>query len=226
MTKSQSNTLFGISIALFALGLFCFLTFWLMYIGFGLMIFGTILSLLSKKKWYYQLLLIGLPIGFVIFTFLRATAIPERYLIPDDFRGVIYVVFDQENGMDKEYEGFRRVYRIPESGVLFTQFSENDGAYLSQDFYFVDNNDNREKIGVLYSNHFNGPNTINPRPTEPPRDSLAVFDPKTTKKILEPNGREYYNCKALTVGRYDSIQRFNYLDPDYIEKAKRKQLKK
>jgi hypothetical protein len=226
MTKSQSNTLFGISIVLFAVGLFCFLTFWLMYIGFGLMIFGTILSLLSKKKWYYQLLLIGLPIGFVVITLVRATATPERFLIPDDFRGVVYVVFEQENGMDKEYEGFRRVYRIPESGVLFTQFSENDGAYLSQDFYFVDSNENREKLGVLYSNHFNDPKTINPRPTEPPRDSLAVFNPKTTGRFLASDKQEYYNYKALTVGRYDSIQRFNYLDPEYIEKAKRQQLKK
>lgn len=225
MMKSQSNTLFGISIVLFALGLFCFLTFWLMYIGFGLMIIGTILSLISKKKWYYQLLLIGLPIGFVVTIFLRATATPERFLIPDDFRGVVYVVFDQENGMDKEYEGFRRVYRIPESGVLFTQFSQNNAVNLSQDFYFVDSIENRKKLGVLYSNQFNGPNTINPKLTEPPRDSLAVFNPKTTGRFLTSDKQKYYNYKALTLGRNDSVQRFNYLDPEYIEKIKRKQLK-
>ena len=56
--------------------------------------------------------------------------IPERYLIPKDFRGVVYVVSDQENGTEKEYEGIHRVYRIPESGILFTQFSQNEDVII------------------------------------------------------------------------------------------------
>jgi hypothetical protein len=73
--------------------------------------------------------------------------IPERYLLPEDFRGVVYVVFNQENGKEKEYEGIHRVYRIPESGILFTQFSQNEEVYSFQEFFFVDRNDARRELG-------------------------------------------------------------------------------
>jgi len=225
MKQTLSNTLFGISIVLFALGLFCFLTFWLMYLGFGLMIIGAILCLLSKKKWFYQALLIGLPFGFVAFTFLNAIEMPERYLIPEDFRGTVYVVFDQDNGKEKEYEGIHRIYRIPESGILFTQFSQNEDVYSFQEFYFVDSNGKREELGELDNRHFNGPNTINPRATEPPRDSLVVFNKRTTGRILASDGQNYYNYKALTVGVYNSIEKWDYIAPKDIEKAKKKQLR-
>ncbi|AKP52899.1 DUF6843 domain-containing protein [Cyclobacterium amurskyense] len=225
MTKSNSNTLFGISIAFFVLGLFCFLTFWLMYLGFGLMILGTILCLLSKKKWFYQVLLIGLPFGFVAFTFLNAMEIPERYLLPEDFRGVVYVVFDQENGKEKEYEGIHRVYRIPESGILFTQFSQNEEVYSFQEFFFVNSNGKRKELGELDYRHFNTPNTINPRATEPPRDSLVVFNQRTIGRILAKDEQNYYNYKALTIGKYNEIEKWDYLDPEKIGKAKKEQLK-
>jgi len=196
-----------------------------MYLGFGLMTIGTILCLLSKKKWFYQVLLIGFPFGFVAFTFLNAMEIPERYLFPEDFRGVVYVVFDQENGKEKEYEGIHRVYRIPESGILFTKFSQNEEVYSFQEFYFVDSNGTRKELGELDNRQFNGPNTINPRTTEPPRDSLVVFNGRTTGRILASDGQNYYNYKALTVGTYNNTKKWDYIDPKDIGKAKKEQLK-
>lgn len=226
MTKSDSNTLFGISIVLFALGLFFFLTVWLGYLGFGLMIIGTILCLFSKKKWFYKALLIGLPVGFVVFTYLNAMEIPERYLLPEDFRGVVYVVFDQEKGEEKEYEGIHRVYRIPESGILITQFSENEDVFSFQEFFFENRNGELTELGVLDKRDFNGPNIINPKPTEPPKDSLVVFNQKTSGRILASDGQSYYNYKALTIGKYDQIEKWDYLDLKKIEEAKKEQLKK
>lgn len=196
-----------------------------MYLGFGLMILGTIVCFLSKKKWFYQALLIGLSFGFVAFTFLNAMEIPERYLIPENFRGVVYVVFDQENGKEKEYEGIHRVYRIPESGILFTQFSQNEDVYSFQEFFFVDSHGTRKELGVLDNRHFNWPNTINPRTTEPPRDSLVVFNQRTTGRILASDGQNYYNYKALTIGKYNEIEKWDYLDLTNIEEAKKEQLK-
>lgn len=196
-----------------------------MYLGFGLMILGTILCLFSKKEWFYQVFLIGLPFGFVAFTFLNAMEIPERYLIPKDFRGVVYVVFDQENGKEKENEGIHRVYRIPENGILFTQFSQNEDVYSFQEFFFVDSDGTRQELGELDNRRFNWPNTINPRTTEPPRDSLVVFNQRTTGRILSSGGQNYYNYKALTIGKYNEIEKWDYLDPKNIEEAKKEQLK-
>lgn len=61
---------------------------------------------------------------------------PETFLIPNDFKGVIVIVFNQEKGEDKEYENKRRIYRIPENGVLYTQFSPVKGI-LNEKFYYI-----------------------------------------------------------------------------------------
>jgi hypothetical protein len=224
MTKSQSNTLFKISIALFAIGIFFFFTFWLMLFGFGLMGVGIILSLLSKKNWKYQALVIGLPIGFVVFAFIKAIAIPERFLIPEDFRGVVYVVFDQKDGKEKEFEGFRRIYRVPNNGVLFTKFSENQGL-LNQDFYFIKNDGSREKMDVLDVRDFNENHTTNPNPSEPSRDRLAVFNPGTMGQTTTSKNEKQYIFTAFTVGKYKDIVHLNYLDKEYIKTAKMEQNK-
>lgn len=45
----------------------------------------------------------------------------EVFVVPDDFRGVAYVLFDQPNGTKPEFEWWSYVYRIPRSGVLRVQ---------------------------------------------------------------------------------------------------------
>jgi len=63
--KSKSTLGFGILVLL--LGVLFFLTFWLMYIGFALLIVGTIIVLFSGQKWYYKMISIVVPIGYVAF---------------------------------------------------------------------------------------------------------------------------------------------------------------
>src|SRR5215204_441344 len=129
MTANKSNSLFGFGIFSLLVGLFCFQTFWLMYFGFAFLALGTILILFSKQKWYYQLVAIGLPLGYVGFSILNAFARPETILLPNNFRGVVYVIYDKQIGQPKEYEGLRRVYKIPETGVLFTKFPQTQGIH-------------------------------------------------------------------------------------------------
>ena len=49
------------------------------------------------------------------------------------------------------------------------------------------------------------------RATEPPRDSLVVFNERTTGRILAADGQNYYNYKALTVGVYNNIEKWDYI---------------
>ncbi len=66
-------------------------------------------------------------------------------LIPEGYEGAVIIIFNQEDGAPKEYEGDKRVYRIPESGVLRTQFEPNYGIQNHQ-FFYVDNNGERTEI--------------------------------------------------------------------------------
>lgn len=64
----------------------------------------------------------------------------EIYLIPEGFRGTMIVYFDQPDGEKIQYEDDARVYNIPASGFLKTQFLKNGGC-LNNDrlqFYYVD----------------------------------------------------------------------------------------
>lgn len=63
---------------------------------------------------------------------------PETFLIPDGFRGEFVIFYDEPCGSPPKYVDGRRIYEIPESGVLVTAFDKNKG-YLDRKFFFVTN---------------------------------------------------------------------------------------
>ncbi len=65
----------------------------------------------------------------------KKNAESETFLIPDNYTGAIVIIFDQDNGNTKEYKDGRRIYNIPENGILYTQFSRVKGV-LNQKFYY------------------------------------------------------------------------------------------
>ena len=221
MTLTKSNTLFGLGIFFLLVGLFCFLTFWLMYFGFAFLALGTISILFSRQKWHFQLIAIGLPLGYVGFSIINAFARPETFLLPDDFRGVVYVIYDEQIGEPKDYEGLRRVYKIPATGVLFTKFPQTQGIH-NRKFYYVTPNGDRKELGILDYREYNEKYTVNPRPTEPPRDSLAVFTPEVSVDIMLKT-KNYYT--RFTVGKYQDIKSWNYLYPSYIDSIRQVTMK-
>lgn len=66
-------------------------------------------------------------------------------LIPEGYKGAVLIIFSQKNGEPKEYEGKKRVYRIPENGVLRTQFEPNYGVQNHQ-FFYVNSSNSRTEI--------------------------------------------------------------------------------
>lgn len=221
MTATKSHTKFGIGIFSQLIGLFFFQTFWLMYFGFAFLALGIILVLFSRQRWYYQLIAIALPLGYVGYSIMNAFARPETFLVPDNFHGVVYVIYDEQNGNPKEYEGLRRVYRIPETGVLFTKFPQTQGIH-DRKFYYLKPNGSRRELGVLDYRHYNEKYTINPTPVEPPRDSLAVFTPEIR---IDPMLKTKYYYTAFTVGKYQDIKVWNYLYPKYIDSLRQAAVK-
>jgi hypothetical protein len=77
------------------------------------------------------------------------SSVTENYLLPAGYEGPVVVVFDQENGAPAEQEGTERIYRIPNDGVLFTQFP-SAGGYRAK-FWYEDEEGERTEIPVVNS---------------------------------------------------------------------------
>jgi len=77
--------------------------------------------------------------------------VKETFLIPSGFEGRINVVFNQPNSNPISVENDRRIYEIPTDGILITS-SKLETGILDQEYYYVDNKGNKEKIDVTELN--------------------------------------------------------------------------
>lgn len=110
-----------------------------------------------RQKWRIVLVLLGIPAGAVAtaFTitfgvlfgsiFIWDRAERELHLLPAGYEGAVIIVFNDPNGAAARYDGKSRVYEIPESGVLRTQFPPNDG-WSRPVYMYVDEEGRRTPI--------------------------------------------------------------------------------
>jgi energy-coupling factor transporter transmembrane protein EcfT len=209
MNKTPKTTLLILGLISQILGLLCFYTIWLMIFAVAFFIIGTILIFISRKKWYLKLLCIT-PMLYSISIIINALTF-EKYIIPEKFRGVVYVITDKDLGERREYDFFTRVFRIPESGILFTKFSQEPG-YNNRQFYQIDSLGNLKEINILDYRNYIEKWVVNPPKTEPSRDSFAVFTPD-----LEFDFNEKKYRMVFTVGRYKETNVWNYIPKEKID---------
>tara|TARA_R110002051_G_scaffold323487_1_gene417259 strand:+ start:3633 stop:4082 length:450 start_codon:yes stop_codon:yes gene_type:complete len=69
-------------------------------------------------------------------------------LIPKDYLGTVKIWFNQKNGTEKKYEKNKRIYKIPENGVLKTKFSPQFGYHFTK-YYYISENGKRTEIKPL-----------------------------------------------------------------------------
>ena len=213
MTNSTRKTYLILGLTSQLLGLFCFFTFWLMIFAVIFFVIGTALIFVSRTKWYLKLLCL-LPMVFAIGIVVNALTF-EKYIIPKDFKGVVYIITDKDFGQNREYDFFTRVFRIPKSGILFTKFRQKSG-FNKRIFYQADNLGNLRELGVLDYRSYIEKWDVNPPKTEPSRDSLAVFTPDLQYDFKEKNYR-----MVFTVGKYKETKIWNYLLEEKIDSLKK-----
>ena len=63
----------------------------------------------------------------------------EIYLIPQGFQGAVFVIFNQKGGTPAKYDDHKRIYEVPDDGVLRTQFHPNKGSRRLPTVYYVAN---------------------------------------------------------------------------------------
>ena len=127
---------------------------------------------------------------------------PEIFLIPSGYRGQVKVIFNEPCGQKEAYEGKKRLYIIPESGVLITQFKQELGI-INQEFYYVDAKGNRTPIPEMEMADFNQDDSTKHFPNEPPRDKLGMFFGFTGGS--ESTGEKKYEFYGIYVGSFTEV---------------------
>lgn len=121
--------------------------------------------------------------------------------------------YNQDNGVAREYEDRKRVYRIPEHGVLKTQFTQNYGVQYN-DYFYVGSNGERKKLDLVLP-----PNI---RTNERALSDIVIFGIEPigggerydhdTKEFLykTPFGLTFY------VGRIDHVEKAYKIKQDFV----------
>lgn len=79
-------------------------------------------------------MILSLLISFVLFSCDNGEQ--EIIVVPKDYKGYVLIIFNQKDGNPTKYEGKKRVYEIPQNGVLKTQFTGNYGSVGFADYYY------------------------------------------------------------------------------------------
>lgn len=127
----------------------------------------------------------------------------EIYLLPDGFRGHVIVFFDQNDGTPVLYEGDSRLYVIPRSGFLKSQFKKNGGCMSDGRvrFFTVDSMGHRTPMTYF----------LGLKPAEIPKDKDYVIFSLLSDKRGKPDFVIHIVGRATEFR--ESMERIRYLDP-------------
>ncbi len=213
MRKSRITKLNVIASLLMGLGLSFHFYGRLYHYSFLAIAVGLIIFAFSIFGWGTRFIICFLMISFIAYQCYNSINTPERYLISENYRGPVIIVYNQLKGQAPEFDGKRRLYRIPSTGILFTQFHDEQGL-INQDYYYVSPSGSRRRLGVLDTHQFNENFTLEKNLTEPSRDSLAVFDPVSVGNLQSSVVQDRLIVTELWVGAYRNLN----FDKDYPTK--------
>jgi hypothetical protein len=135
------------------MNLWMFISGWwptyLYFIATGFGIFFLLINSWTKKLPFYLLwqVIIGIAPLLAFYLLLQSNETSEDiFIIPENFKGTMVVIYDQENGAKKEFEKGKRVYRIPKDGVLKTQFKIKGKGLSYGEYFFETKEKKRIKI--------------------------------------------------------------------------------
>lgn len=223
MTHKISIILFYIGIVFLLVGAVG-LTFavFFAFIGLPIFAFGLALVLMTKKTWKHKLITIGVFTSSILIfwpIWIQINSVgPEIFLIPDDYRGRVNIIFKEGCGQEfiKTEEGL--IYYIPGNGILVLNAEQKFGI-IQHTYYLIDKNGGRTELPKMDVRDFNEEWTTEKNPNEPPRDKLGVFHWGRTGsqgKIIDQQGNvtnenELHTFSEFYVSTYNDLyERFDF----------------
>jgi len=138
----------------------------------------------------------------------------EIFLLPKGHRGLVLVILNQHNGEKIRYEDTKkRVYEIPENGILKTQFTPNTDSHHPDKYFYVEN---EQRIEIPYVD--------DPRQLRDDTIQVCCFSFGRAGKAPNVNNilAEYYEFYVGTKADIDkAMEKSNKIDPaDLVEPSK------
>lgn len=164
-----------------------FIPGWVFIVGVALV---GLSELSLKRKLVWSLTPVLLFCGFRLLWYQLQKAPAETFLIPQAYRGKIHIHFNETCGQKPEEEKNRRLYRIPDNGILLSQFADKQGL-IDQHYYLVDTRGRRTFLPQLDVRAYNEAWTRPKHPQEPSRDILGVF---FAGRVASDGMYEFYVC--------------------------------
>ena len=84
-------------------------------------------------------------LAFSLYVWQKDTVVSEVYLIPDGFRGVVYIFYDRPRGATPIDQDGIRTYQIPSNGILKTSLKLQEGWRPIPAFYYL-SGDKRSRL--------------------------------------------------------------------------------
>jgi len=140
---------------------------------------------------------------------------PETYLIPQGFTGRVNVIFSRKDGIPPKYENGRRVYEIPPSGILVTQFKDEYG-FIDHQFYYIDSNGKRTPLKI-YKYDYNKDGTV--KWIVKDSTEIGIFSDGTTGQYGNPPNAVWW--QEFVVASYNGLDTLEPLNSfeDRVRKA-------
>lgn len=148
MMKKINTLIFILGIVLFLIGIYCYLVTWFISFFPYFIILGTILILVSKKKWKIKLSVLGVLIIVFVIMYYKSLATPLKVTIPNGYNGVCRIMYDFECGESVKENG-TLILNIPASGLLTIKDHYKSGWAETEYNYIEDDG----SITILQSVH-------------------------------------------------------------------------
>jgi hypothetical protein len=194
---------------------------WALYILLPLGLVLSVVALMLTKgvasRWYRRIVYVvnGSALAFdllIVFGFaaLFISSTKERFLIPDGYKGDVYVVYDAPDGEPLNKTRWAVTYRIPKDGVLRVQGSMTRTLTRTEYDYLTE-------TGKLKRIRNFWPTTIHSTAENLANDTdVGVFFPRSGTST-DPKGcsveyqQFYVGTKAHLLTQYKELDVFSYL---------------
>lgn len=111
----------------------------------------------------------------------------EIFLLPEDYRGAFYVVYNIPEGASPTFEDGAPVHDIPENGVLLTQADIRPGSVRDDRFFYESDDGSREEIEGRWTTSFSD------TPEHRSDDTLYIFGEYLVEYGYTQDCRIYYS---------------------------------
>lgn len=160
--KRNIDFLFIIGVVFIFVGLTLCISLFFLILGFPVYLIGAICVGFSKKSSELKLRWILIPFAsygifiWALYAFYNQSdrTNPRDILIPEGYRGKIYIIFEQPCGVEISEENGREIYKIPESGVLICKNKEEKGI-TDYNYFFISDSGERRAIPYNYTDSEN-----------------------------------------------------------------------